>query len=158
MCYSIFYSIFGIGAGITASGSAASVSSAAASTIGRQQPLFVVISLVALIIGPLIITRFGVVWVFASSHDANKLLPPLLTRFTVIHLKPYTKEEFVEIALNVLCKDARIEKDVARFIAEVVFDKLSSNIRECIRIASLAGNNTAKVQQIVDMLAAYDNN
>ena len=35
-------------------------------------------------------------WVFAIANDADKLLAPLLTRFTVIHLKPYTKEEFVE--------------------------------------------------------------
>jgi ATP-dependent Lon protease len=44
------------------------------------------------------------------------LLAPLLTRFTVIHLKPYTKEEFVEIAVNVLNRDEGIEKDVAKFI------------------------------------------
>jgi len=55
-------------------------------------------------------------WVFASANDADKLLPPLLTRFTAIHLKPYTKEEFVEIAVNVLNRDEGIEKDVAKFI------------------------------------------
>jgi holliday junction DNA helicase RuvB len=55
-------------------------------------------------------------WVFASANDADKLLAPLLTRFTVIHLKPYTKEEFVEIAVNVLNRDEGIEKDVAKFI------------------------------------------
>jgi MoxR-like ATPase len=27
-------------------------------------------------------------WVFVSANDADKLLPPLLTRFTAIHLKP----------------------------------------------------------------------
>ena len=32
-------------------------------------------------------------WIFASANDADKLLAPLLTRFTVIHLKPYTKED-----------------------------------------------------------------
>jgi ATP-dependent Lon protease len=87
----------------------------------------------------------------------TKLLAPLLTRFTVIHLKPYTKDEFVEIAINVLNRDEGIEKDVAKFIAELVFDKLSSNIRECTRIARLAGNNIAKVQRIVDMLTTYSN-
>jgi len=55
-------------------------------------------------------------WIFASANDADKLLAPLLTRFTVIHLKPYTKEEFVEIAVNVLNRDEGIEKDVAKFI------------------------------------------
>ena len=29
-------------------------------------------------------------WVFASANDADKLLAPLLTRFIIIHLKPYT--------------------------------------------------------------------
>ena len=83
------------------------------------------------------------------------MLPPLLAGFTVIHLKPYTKEEFVEIAVNVLNRDEGIEKDVAKFIAELVFDKLSSNIRECIRIARLADNNITKAQRIADMLTTY---
>ena len=49
-------------------------------------------------------------WVFVSANNANKLLAPLLTRFTVIHLKPYTKGEFVEIAVNVLNRDEGIDK------------------------------------------------
>jgi hypothetical protein len=65
-------------------------------------------------------------WVFSSANNADILIAPLLTRFTVIHLKPYTKEEFVEIAINLLNRDERIDKDLARFIAELVFDKLSS--------------------------------
>ena len=95
-------------------------------------------------------------WVFVSANNTDKLLPPLLTRFTVIHLKHYAREEFVEIAVSVL-RDEGIEKDVAKFIAELVFDKLSKNIRECIRIARLADNNVAKAQRIVDMLTTYGN-
>jgi replication-associated recombination protein RarA len=94
-------------------------------------------------------------WVFASTNNADKLLAPLLTRFTVIHLKPYTKEEYLKIAVNVLNRSEGIEKDVAKFIAESVFDKLSSNLRECIRIARLADNNIAKAQRVVDMLITY---
>lgn len=97
-------------------------------------------------------------WVFASANDADKLLPQLLTRFTATHLKPYTKEEFVEIAVNVLNRDEGIEIEVAKFIAELVFDKLSSNIRECVRIARLANNDIIKVQRIADMLTTYGNN
>ena len=95
-------------------------------------------------------------WVFASANT-DKLLSPLLTRFTIIHLKPYTKEEFVEIAVNVLNRDEGIEKNVAKCIAELVFDKLSSNMRECIRIARLADNNIAKAQRVVNMLTTYSN-
>jgi MoxR-like ATPase len=32
-------------------------------------------------------------WVFASANDADKLLVPLLTRFTVIYLKSYSSME-----------------------------------------------------------------
>ncbi|HZI71708.1 MAG TPA: hypothetical protein VFD60_11170 [Nitrososphaeraceae archaeon] len=94
-------------------------------------------------------------WVFSSANNADILIAPLLTRFTVIHLKPYTKEEFVEIAINVLNRDERIDKDLARFIAELVFDKLSSNIRECVRIARLADNNIAQAQRVINMLTIY---
>lgn len=54
---------------------------------------------------------------FVSANNADKLLVPLLTRFTIIHLKPYTKEEFVEIAVNGLNRDERTEKNMAKFIA-----------------------------------------
>src|SRR6185312_11157532 len=84
-------------------------------------------------------------WIFASSNDADKLLAPLLTRFTVIHLKPYTKEEFVEIAVNVLNREEYIETDVAKIIADSVFNNLSANIRECVRIARLVGKDVSKV-------------
>ena len=53
---------------------------------------------------------------FAGAYNTHKLLFPLLTRFTVIHLKLYTKEEVVEIAVNVLNRDEGIEKDVAKLI------------------------------------------
>ena len=92
-------------------------------------------------------------WVFSSANNADILIAPLLTRFTVIHLKPYTKDEFVEIAINVLNRDERI--DLARFIAELVFDKLSSNIRECVRVARLADNNIAQAQRVINMLTIY---
>ncbi|MGA9843264.1 MAG: hypothetical protein WBQ25_13200 [Nitrososphaeraceae archaeon] len=46
---------------------------------------------------------------------------------------------------------------MAKFIAELVFDDLNSNIRECIRIARLADNNIAKAQRIADMLTTYSN-
>jgi ATP-dependent Lon protease len=44
----------------------------------------------------------------------DKLLAPLLTRFSVIRLKSYTKEEFVEIVVKVLNRDKGIEKYTMR--------------------------------------------
>jgi Holliday junction DNA helicase RuvB len=89
-------------------------------------------------------------WVFASANNADKLLPPLLTRFTVIPFKPYTREEFIEITITVLNRDENIEKDVGKVIAESVFDKSNANVRECIRIARLAGNDLTKVRRVMN--------
>ena len=95
-------------------------------------------------------------WVFASCNSTDKLLPPLLTRFTVFHFKPYTEEEFVEIVVNVLDREEGIDRDIALLIADGVYNRLkSSNIRECIRIARFARNDYAKASQIIDTFAKY---
>ena len=95
-------------------------------------------------------------WVFASCNSTDKLLPPLLTRFRDIHFKQYTEEEFVKIVVNVLDREEGIDRDVALLIADGVFNGLkSSNIRECVRIARLAGNDSAQVNRIIDTFAKY---
>ena len=95
-------------------------------------------------------------WVFASCNSTDKLLPPLITRFTVMQFKPYTEEEFVEIVANVLDREEGVERKVALIIADSVFNKLkSSNIRECVRIARLARNDPEQVNRIIDTFAKY---
>jgi MoxR-like ATPase len=95
-------------------------------------------------------------WVFASCNGTDKLLLPLLTRFTIFHFKPYTEEEFVEIVLNILDREEGVDRDVALLIADGVYNRLkSSNIRECVRIARLAKNESAQVNRIIDTFAKY---
>jgi Holliday junction DNA helicase RuvB len=95
-------------------------------------------------------------WIFASCNGTDKLLPPLLTRFRDIHFKPYTQEEFVEIVVNILDRDEGIDRDVALLIADGVYNRLkSSNIRECVRIARLAKDDSAQVNIIIDTFEKY---
>jgi Holliday junction DNA helicase RuvB len=101
-------------------------------------------------------TRQLKTWVFASCNSTDKLLPPLLTRFRVIHFKPYTEEEFVEIVVNILDREEGIDRDIALLIADGVFNRLkSSNIRECVRIARLARNDCFQVNKIINTFAKY---
>jgi MoxR-like ATPase len=94
-------------------------------------------------------------WVFASCNSTGKLLPPLLTRFRDIHFKPYTEEEFVEIVVNVLDRED-VDRDIALLIADGVYNRLKSlNIRECVRIARLAKNDSAQVDRIIDIFSKY---
>ena len=95
-------------------------------------------------------------WVFASCNSVDKLLTPLLTRFRDIHFKSYIEEEFVEIVVNILDGEEGVDRDTALLIADGVYNRLkSSNIRECIRIARLAKNDSAQVNRIVDTFAKY---
>ena len=95
-------------------------------------------------------------WVFASANSVDNILPPLLTRFTAIHLKPYTEEEFVKIAVEILERQEGIDREIAVLIDEAVFNKLkSANIRECIRIARLARDNLSEIQKVIDTFLKY---
>lgn len=72
--------------------------------------------------------------VFAASNSIENLLPPLLTRFSVLHLRPYNFEEFREIKRKVLYKEISLAN--ADIIADAVWNQLkSTNVRDCVRIA-----------------------
>ena len=86
----------------------------------------------------------------------DKLLPPLLTRFRDIHFQPYTEEEFVEIVVHVLDREEGVDRDIALLIADGVYNRLkSSNIRDCVRIARLAKNDSTQVNRILGTFAKY---
>lgn len=97
-------------------------------------------------------------WVFASCNSVERLLPPLLTRFRDMHFKPYTEEEFVDIAVEILDREEGLDKDVATVIADAVFNRLkSTNIRECIRISRLTRGDIdhSKLDKILDTFVKY---
>jgi serine/threonine protein phosphatase PrpC len=63
----------------------------------------------------------------------------------------------VEIVVNVLDREEGVDRNAALIIADGVFNRLkSSNIRECIRIARLAKNNTVQVNKIIDTFVKYE--
>lgn len=56
----------------------------------------------------------------------------------------YNRRGPTGIAVKVLDKKENIEKDMAILIAKAVLNKLNSgNMRECVRIARLAGNDVS---------------
>jgi len=74
--------------------------------------------------------------VFATSNNTNNLSAPLMSRFFVVELEPYTYEQFYEITNRLLLRH-NVEQDVANIIANAVWNK-SRDIRECVRIGALA--------------------
>lgn len=71
--------------------------------------------------------------VIATCNNPKKLIPPLLNRFKIIHLKPYNQEQFMNIAIEQL----DIEPTFASFIASVVWNSGSKSMRECERISAM---------------------
>jgi len=62
----------------------------------------------------------------------------------------------VEIVINILDREEGIDRDIALIIADGVYNRLkSSNIRECVRIARLARNESTQVNKIMDTFAKY---
>lgn len=55
-------------------------------------------------------------FLFAACNDTKRLSDAVLSRFQVIHLKEYTKEEFVKVTVGQL----DVDEGFAIFIAENV--------------------------------------
>jgi holliday junction DNA helicase RuvB len=108
--------------------------------------------------------------VFATANETKKMLQPLLTRFSILHLPLYTFEEFRKITQRVLCQEEKcMDIDIADFISDAVWNKMkSANIRDCIRIgymvaAVAASTNKESIKKenvnwIVETLLRYNNN
>ena len=58
--------------------------------------------------------------------------------------------------VNILDREEDVDRDIALLIADGVYNRLkTSNIRECVRIARLAKNDSAQVNKIIDTFAKY---
>jgi MoxR-like ATPase len=73
--------------------------------------------------------------IIATCNSVEKLKPRLLSRFAIIQMKEYTREEFIETTVRKLK-----EYQLGRYIAEQVYEAKgpNANIRDCVRISALA--------------------
>jgi len=71
--------------------------------------------------------------VIATCNSTKKLNDALLSRFAIIELKEYEKEEFRKVTMDVLKNHP-----LAEYIADQVWSTSNPNIRDCVRLASLS--------------------
>jgi holliday junction DNA helicase RuvB len=94
-------------------------------------------------------------WVFATANTTTKLSKPLLTRFMVFSLKPYTYEDFEEVTVHVLGRRYNVKMDLAIVIASAVWHKMGTpNIRQCIKIAKMT-KKKEDVDWLIDTMKKY---
>lgn len=91
-------------------------------------------------------------WVFATTNHLTKIPDPLLSRFLILRFKPYTKDEFIEIACKIMTDKEDADPDFAKFIAEATYEYLgATNPRNCQKVARMA-KNEADARMILEAM------
>ena len=76
-------------------------------------------------------------WIIAGVNRRDWLPPELLPRFVSFDFKPYTREEFLEVAQEVITAQLGKSPDLARYVAERVVLR-AKDIRQAIQVAKRA--------------------
>jgi holliday junction DNA helicase RuvB len=78
--------------------------------------------------------------VFATSNNVERVIPPLQSRFFIVHLESYTYEQFYDITVRLLTSNQHnVDEEIAKATADAVWSTSTArNIRDCVRIAKIA--------------------
>lgn len=93
--------------------------------------------------------------VFAASNT-TRMPAELLSRFMVLHFKPYDKASFLRVSTNLLLNRESVDSELANYIAEKVWvlPQRFADPREAVRLARLAATRE-QVDQILEVLMKY---
>jgi len=93
--------------------------------------------------------------VFASCNNKNKLTKELLSRFMEFNIPKYSKEEYVNVCINILTKRYNVDKGLAIKIADTTYDNMGGDIRRAINVANLCKNET-EVDSLIETWKKYN--
>lgn len=71
--------------------------------------------------------------IFAAANSAKVMPKELLSRFRVLYLPSYTREEFIDASTKVLIEREKVEPGLALYIAEKAWE-VSRDVREAVRM------------------------
>ena len=93
--------------------------------------------------------------VFAASNTL-KMAPELLSRFMVLRFKPYSRDDFLLVASNLLRKREDVDSGLASYIAEKVWalSRCFPDPRQAVRVARLAKTKD-EVDKLLEVMARY---
>lgn len=87
------------------------------------------------------------IWVFAAANSTRRLSAALLSRFVVMHLKPYTPEQSRRVMANVLSQREGLPPALAVEVAAIVARR-SRNPRRAVQVARLAQGDHALARSL----------
>jgi Holliday junction DNA helicase RuvB len=76
-------------------------------------------------------------WVFAGANNINRLPQELMSRFMKYHVRPYSEQEFKEVAFSVLTKRESVDPEIANYICQRLSGR-TQDVRDAVRIGRLA--------------------
>ena len=91
--------------------------------------------------------------IFAAANSAKGMPKELMSRFRVLYLPPYTKEEFIDASTKVLVERGKVEPDLACYIAERAWG-VSRDVREAVRIGRICRNRD-EVDEDIRLIVKY---
>jgi Holliday junction DNA helicase RuvB len=90
--------------------------------------------------------------IFATSNDTRALCDPLLSRFIVVNILPYSDEEFKIIAVQKLTREEGVSEELATNITERIMQKLiRKDLRDCIKVARIA-RTTEEIVSVINIM------
>jgi Holliday junction DNA helicase RuvB len=90
--------------------------------------------------------------VYATTNETKRIKRALLSRFFIIDVKRYNRDEFLQVALGKLGKEGYSEGFIT-FVAEGVFDSLKRpNIRDVVQICRMANEDFDAVRRLVNLI------
>lgn len=98
--------------------------------------------------------------IIAAGNYIDKIVQPLLTRFLVLYVKPYSQDEFIRICTEMLVKRFELKPELAKYIAHktLEYKKGNPNMRDSVRIALLVQTNPCfeEVDRVIEDLRLND--
>src|SRR5215831_435593 len=91
--------------------------------------------------------------VFATCNEINRLSKPLQSRFRRLHLPPYAKEQFLDIAVKVCPK---LREETSRIIGAEVW-KTSKDVRDVVSLSKLIreSDDRDEIEAIIRTFTKY---
>lgn len=91
--------------------------------------------------------------IFAAANSTKMMPKELLSRFRVLYLPQYTKEEFIDASTKVLVEREKVAPDLASYIAERAWE-VSRDVRETVRIGKICRNRD-QVDEDIRLIRKY---
>jgi len=91
-----------------------------------------------------------------ATSNTTRMAPELLSRFMILRFRPYTREEFITVATNVLIKREAVDDALASYIAHRAWEIYPgyADPRQAVRVARLA-KSREEVDRVFELIRRY---